>query len=178
VAKITEEDKKRLVKYNKKSEEIVEFSQLPVWVRTYAAKLHVLGVDKDTAFKETRKVEGTLRKYTKSPAYKKWVEDLQEMMDDPETYTQGFLRANSFGVGVEYLAAYDKAIQAGDYGLVAKMSQDLLDRVGIVRQKDNRGGEKITVQLNLGGASIEAPAISSSFEEIPEVDYEVLDNDE
>lgn len=153
------------VRHNQKT----EFSQLPVWVRNVAAMNVLLGVSFADGCKKFNRSTATLQNYKDSQAYKEWEAELKDKAADPEFMAQALLKSSTLNVTLEYLAAYEKAIQSGDYKEVAKISQDLLDRGGVVKKKEVKD-QRVVVKLDLGGSDINAPVIEAS--------YEVVDDEE
>ena len=163
---------KEVVRHQRAPEDFIEYKSLPTWVRTACVMVEILGVSRAEAAKRCGKSGSTLNKYYQSsPAVHAWAKELQDMAYDPQKMAQMMLNSNSLGVSVEYFAAYEKAIEAGDYSQVARISQDLLDRAGVTKKKE-KSDDKVHVTLHIAGGSIDVPEISASYEEV------VLDPDE
>lgn len=153
--------------------DFVEYKDLPTWVRTALVMVEILGVSQKEAAKRCGKSGATLSNYvTRSPAAKAWAEELKKMTVDSQKMAQLVINSNSLGVSLEYFASYEKAIEAGDYAQVARISQDLLDRAGVTKKKE-KSDDKIHVTLNIaGGGGIDVPEVTASYEEV------VLDDEE
>lgn len=166
----------------KEPEDAVEYSDLPAWVRSGVTMVDVLGITQAAAAKRLGKNITTFNQYLrKSPAVARWRLEIAEVSNDPKAMAEMTLKANSLNVTLDYFAAYEKAIDAGDYATVAKVSQDLLDRVGITKKKDVTDAPKMNVVLHIGGGGgIDIPEVSATYEEIEPVDtdYEILEDDE
>jgi len=156
---------------------ITEFIKLPAWVRTAITMHVVLGHSWAVVSKRTGRNPSTLKEYVKSPAVKEWLAQLEEFAVNPIAMAEATLKANALDISMEYMLAYEKAIESNDYNSVAKISQDLLDRVGITKKRDHKDTPEVKVTLNIGSdASIEVPEISASFEEVVEdADFEIED---
>lgn len=160
---------------SKKAEDFKEFSDLPAWVKTVVSMHDVLGLTWEEACKRVGKSKTAIARYRPSPACKEWRQELEGMVNDPKQMAELSIRASAFNIGLDYLAAYEKAVAAGDYNSVAKMSQDLFDRIGITKKREEKPRDKIQVTLNLG-SSLDIPEISATYEELEEpADYEVVD---
>lgn len=171
--KLTPEQAAKLNSYPKPHEK-TEFSELPAWVRAAAPMHELLGLPWEEVMKRFGKGETAIKRYRGSPAYKKWKEELEATSLDPKMMAELTLKASTLGVTLEYLAAFEKAVEAGDYQVTAKLAQDLLDRQGIVKKTPKQDGPR-SIIVNLGSASFEIPMGDSAVEDIPEGDYEVLD---
>ena len=148
-------------------QDFVQYKDLPTWVRTAIVMVEILGMTRTEAAKRCGKAQKTLSGYiNKSPAAQAWATELRGMTADPQKMAQMVINSNSLGVSLEYFAAYEKAVEAGDYSSVAKISQDLLDRAGVTKKKE-KNDEKIHVTLNIAGSQgIDIPEISASYEEV------------
>lgn len=176
-------DPKRLRTYGqRKPVEMVEFQDLPAWVRTVAAMHDLLGMSWEEAAKRCGRAGGSASQYNKSPAFQRWREELKTVANDPIKMAEYILKASAASVTVDYFAAYEKANEAGDFNAVSKMSQDLLDRIGITRKKDNSGSGNIKIELTLGGgmAALEPPRIVATHEEVEEKgpDFEIVEEED
>lgn len=149
-----------------------EFSELPAWVRAAAPMHELLGMPWEDVMKRFGKSETAIKRYRSSPAYKKWKVELEEASLDPKAMAEITLKASTLGVTVDYLAAFEKSIEAGDYQATGKMAQDILDRVGLVKKQPKTEGARSLI-INLGSASFEIP-MGESTAEIPEGEFEVL----
>jgi hypothetical protein len=174
--KMTPEQLVKLDSYPKPHEK-EEFSELPAWVRAAAPMHELLGLPWEDVMKRFGKAEGAIKRYRASPAYKKWKEELEATSLDPKAMAEMTLRASTLGVTLEYLAAFEKSVEAGDYQITAKLAQDLLDRQGIVRKTPKAEGPR-SIIVNLGSASFEIPMGESKAEDIPEGDFKVLGDGE
>lgn len=162
----------RMDKYNRKMpDERVEFTDLPTWARTAAAYHDLLGMSWREAAGKVGKKPGTLDAYKTSPAFKRWRSELQEAALDSQTMAEMVLKAHAAGITVEYLAAYQKAIEVGDYNAVAKISQDLLDRANVTKKSAPKT-QTPAITINLDSRSLEIPLGDS---EVEEGDFEVID---
>jgi hypothetical protein len=120
------------------SHEKEEISELPQWVKIAMGMQYVGGLTAKEAAQRSGKATDTLRSYWKSPAGKKWRDQLKEIANDPKEVAKLVLRSSISGVAIGYLAAYEQAIESGDYAEVGRMSRDLLDRediIGVAKSK-------------------------------------------
>lgn len=173
-----EELKEKLGFIPRTAESRTEFKDLPTWVRSAIAMHELVGLSWADACKRCGKSAAAMKEYQKSPALQAWTEELREYATDPKFMAEKVLEASVLGVTLDYLGAYEKAVESGDYNAISKMSQDLLDRFGIVRKKDQGKPESLKIELVLGGggmAMLEPPKVTATHEEIPEVDYEVVE---
>lgn len=160
--------KKRMDKYGRKTpQERTEFSDLPTWVRAAAAMKYVLGMTWKEVASRVGKSPSTVDAYKRSPAFKKWREELYDVSEDPRAMAEFALRSSAMGVTMEYLAAFQKAIDASDYEATAKMAKDLLDRIGI-NKKERKKQTQPTLHITIGGGGVEVPAIEAEWEEVDE----------
>lgn len=159
----TPEVRARLAKYDKKN--YTEFADLPAHVRTACAMHELMGMSWKEIAERLGKAESTVDKYKRYPAYKAWREELQEASQDPSTMAQMALKSSALGITLEYLAAFEKSIAAGDYNTTHKMAKDLLDRAGVIAKKSNEGA--ISVKIQMGGTSaglLESPSVEAEWE--------------
>lgn len=153
----------------RRPDEFLEWKELPSWVRICVAMQYVGGHSWAEVSKRTGRSAGTLSNWRKnSPAVKEWIKELKEATLDANFMARAVFESSSYQVSLEYFAIYEKAIAAGDYKEAARMSQDMLDRAGVVKKKDKVDQGKITVTLNLGSASLEPAAIEADFTVIEE----------
>lgn len=165
-------------RYLKKPENMAEFKDLPTWVRVAAVMHDVIGLTwAEAAQRCGKKNGGSLQQYaSRSPAFKKWREELKTVSEDPIRISEIVLRSTALNITADYLAAYEKAVEVGDYNAVAKMSQDIYDRLGIVRKKEQKQEFKIELSLGSGGVSLlEPPKVEATHEEIAEAEFSVED---
>lgn len=168
---ITKPDGTKVTIHQRNPQDFKEYKDLPTWVRTAIVMCEITGLSRAEAAKRCGKAASTLGiYYTKSPAAKAWIAELQDIKVDPLKMSEMIFKSNSLGVSLEYFATYEKAIEAGDYQTAAKISQDLLDRAGVTKKKE-KSNEKIQVTLNIAG-SLDVPEISASYDEV------VLEDDE
>jgi len=113
------------------SREKEEISELPQWVKVAMGMQYIGGLTAREAATRSNKSYDTLRDYWKSKAGKKWRDQLKEIAEDPKEVAKLVLRSSISGVAIGYLAAYEQAIESGDYAEVGRMSRDLLDREDI-----------------------------------------------
>lgn len=173
-APISPELRARLATYPAPSEK-TEFEQLPTWVRTACAMHELMGLTWEAVHKRTGKNPAAIKRYRSSPAYQEWREELKKAASDPRMMAEIMLKSSALGVTVEYLAAFEKSIDASDYQTTGKMAQDLLDRIGVTRKASKEATP--TIVVNLGSTSLEIPMGDSRVhlpEEIPEASFEVL----
>jgi len=161
---------------------IVNFNDLPTWVRIAAAMHDLMGMTwKEAAKRCGKKEAGSISHWNKSPAFQEWREEVRGVSLDPRQVVERIISASIAGVALDYHAAYEKAVEVGDYKEVAKMSQDLLDRFGIVRKKDEGKKEAIKLEISLGNAGtvslLEPPRIESTYDTIQEATFEVVSNE-
>lgn len=166
----TKKIKARMDKYGRKlPKERTEYSDLPTWVRTAAAMKYVLGMTWKQVADKVGKSPSTVDAYKRSPAFKRWREELKDAAQDPKTMAEYALKASAMGVTMEYLAAFQKAIDASDYEATGKMARDLLDRVGVTKKKDTQSSQP-SLHITIAGGAADAPAI--------EADYEIVEDEE
>lgn len=153
--------------------EKTEFKELPVWVRAAVSMHELYGITWKEAAKRVGKSHETLREYRKdSPAVKAWVGELQEMTEDPKVMGEMMLKASGLGVVLEYLAAFEKAIEVNDHQQVGVMARDILDRIGI-QKKAPKNELPTTINIVYSGRDGEA------FEPIAvEAEYDIVDDDD
>lgn len=165
----------RMDQYGRReAEERTEFADLPTWTRTAAAFHDLLGLSWREAAAKVGKKPGTLDYYKASPAFRRWRAELQEAALDSQVMAEMVLKAHAAGITVEYLAAYQKAIEVGDYNAVAKISQDLLDRANVTKKSAPKT-QAPAITINLDSRTLEIPLGDSSVE-IEEGDFEVVDD--
>lgn len=148
--------------------ERLEFSDLPTWVRTAAALKYLLGLSWKDAAERVGKKAGSVRSYKASPAFTAWRYELEEASKDPKAMAELVLKAHALGVSLDYLAAFQKAVEANDYKEVGAQARDLLDRIGI-QKKDSRRNAPAQLHITIaGGGSIDVPVVEAEWEEIEE----------
>lgn len=158
-------------------EEILTFEDLPTWARLMAAQHDLMGLSWEEAARRCgKKGQGSISFWNKTPAMKAWREEIKGVSLDPRAVVERIIGSSIAGVTMDYHAAYEKAVEVGDYKEVAKMSQDLLDRFGVVRKKDQpQGAVKIELTLGSGGAlALNPPQVETSHEKITEADFEII----
>lgn len=162
------------------SKEKEEISELPRWVKTALVKHELYGLTFKQAAKDARRSGETLRGYAKSPAAKKWREQLREFADDPIEIAKAYLKGNALNISLDRIAFLDMAKSAGDYAAADKIAADLQDRIGITKKRDKSGDGSIVVKLQLpggGAAALEPAKIEAEWEEVEEEgpDVEIVD---
>lgn len=155
--------------------------ELPKWVRMSLVE----GAIEEATYAECAKKYGrkgsTLKAYANSPAGKEWRAQIEVALADPLKMSEMMLRASAANTTVDYLMAFQSAIDAGDYREVGVMARDILDRLGVTKKTSGEGAAaKQTIVINLGGGvSLEAPTVSTSYESSVEgEDYETIEADE
>ena len=161
---ITPEVKERLALAKIERKENPDFTKLPTHVRVACAMHELMGMTWEEIGKRLGKSPATLSAYTGFAGYKKWREELQAHSEDPKTMAELTLRSNAMGITLEYLAAFQAAVDAGAYSEVGKMAKDLLDRAGVITKK-NEGAGAINIRLSLGGALLEGPIAEAEWTE-------------
>lgn len=165
----------------KRDSEKQEISDLPRWVRLCLVEYETLGLTYGEVAKKYNRARSTLEKYGASPAGKKWRKQVKDVSNDPVKMAEATIRSSIANVTLEYLLAYQNAIDRADYKEVGVMSRDLLDRVGVTKKdrKSGSGGGKNTIVINLGGGvSLEKELIETSYESDDEdEDYVIVDAD-
>lgn len=161
-------EKLRNVKENRAL--VTEFAQLPTYVRTACAMHELMGMTWEEVGKRLGKKPATISHYVQYPAYKKWRDELHSISEDPQKMAEFAIRSNLMGITLDYLAAFQAAVDAGSYRDVAKMAQDLLDRGGVVTKKPDSG--PTTVVVNLGSTSFEIPLGDSN---VKEAEFEIIE---
>lgn len=134
-------------------EECTDLSKIPRWVKTALVFVEVSGETIDAAAKRFGKKGNTLKRYNKSPAVKEWRASLREAADDPVVLANAVLKGHATNVVAEYLVALEQAIAATDYSEVARMSKDILDRIGITAKKEQRSVPSISITIE-GAAEV------------------------
>jgi hypothetical protein len=173
-------DKLKSPKYSNELRENI--ADLPSWVKVACVKYELMGLTWREAAEEMNKKDGTLRKYAKSPAVKKWREEVRKSIDDPRFLADVILRASEMEASLDYLWALDKAKQVGDYKEVRLATKDLLASAGILKLSSQHANEPganiITINLQLppGLKQLEAPTIESDFSVIEVTDIEFIDD--
>lgn len=159
-------------------EEITEFSDLPTWARLMVAQHDLMGLTwAEAARRCGKKNAGSIQFWNKTPAMRAWREEIKGISLDPRAVVERIINSSIAGVTMDYHAAYEKAVEVGDYKEVAKMSQDLLDRFGVVRKKDQPQGA-VKIELSLGGGAalaLSPPQVESKHEKISEADFEIVE---
>src|SRR5690606_31397358 len=140
--------------------------ELPRWVKTALVLREVDGLTYREAAARFNKAASTLSDYARSPAAKTWIASLTEFVEDPIAMAKAYLSANALSVTLERFIFLQAAIDAGDYATGDKIARDLQDRMGIVAKKSSEGA--IQVKINLGGTSLDMPAIEAEYEEVTE----------
>lgn len=165
----------------KTPDEMKEFGDLPTWVRTAAVCKYLMGMTwKDVASKVNRSPK-TVQGYTSSPAFKRWKSELEEASSDPKLMAELVLRSNALGVTLEYLAAFQQAIDDSDYKETGIMARDLLDRIGVTKKSEKGPSGGMTINVTLpGGASLEPVMVETEYKQLEseDPDYEVVDDDD
>lgn len=144
-----------------------EVHELPQWVKLALVKREVEDLSYKDAAEAFGRTEKTLQKYGQSPAAEKWLADLQDFLNDPLAMAKAILQASSLAVTLDRFVIYEQA-KKSDLPLADKIAKDLQDRMGLGVKKSSEGA--IQVKINLGGTSLEMPAI--------EAEYEVVGGDE
>lgn len=187
-AKVLTKEEKRAQFLSKKHsiqkrnpENFYEYAELPTWVRTATAMVTLGGYTQTEAAKRCGKGQGTLSAYMRtSPAVKVWIEELKEASLDPQFMAEVAFKASAYGISLEYLAVYEKAIEASDFNAAAKISQDMLDRAGVTKKREKPDAGQLQVTLNIaGGGGIDIPQITASYEEVQDTDdddYETVED--
>ena len=130
-----------------------EISEVPQWVKIALALHHVGGLTQEESAKRFNKKRGTLAAYNISPAAKKWKAQLLEIAENPKEVARLILRSSISGVAFQYLAAFEGAIEMGDYAEVGRMARDLLDREDIIgKSKSKQAGAQPTINMTLFGS--------------------------
>jgi hypothetical protein len=150
-----------------------EIADLPQWVKIGMGMQYIGGLTAKEAATRCNRAPDTLRSYWKSPAGKKWRDQLKEIASDPKEVAGLILRSSISGVAISYLAAFEQAMEAGDYAEVARMSRDLLDRediIGVAKSKQ----AQVAPQINITLWGSPEPVV---VEEIPEADIDIIGED-
>ncbi len=158
----------RLAKYGENAVQAKDrenISDLPRWVKTALVMKVVDGATYKEAAGRFGKTGRTLSEYAKSPAAKKWIEELLEFVEDPIAMAKAYLSANALSITLERFVFLEAAMAAGDYKEGDRIARDLQDRMGIVAKKEKDAGA-IKLTLNLGSASLEAPTVEAEWEEM------------
>ena len=151
-----------------------EISEIPQWAKIALALHHVGGLSQEEAGKRFKKSRSSVQDYNTSPAGKKWKASLLEIAGDPKEVARLILRSSISGVAFQYLAAFESAIEMGDYAEVGRMSRDLLDREDIIgKSKSKQPGSQPTINITLWGSS--EPVVLEAEAELLEV--EVIEED-
>ena len=153
-----------------------EISEIPQWAKIALALHHVGGLTQEESAKRFKKARGTLFSYNASPAGKKWKANLLEIAGDPREVARLILRSSISGVAFQYLAAYEGAIEMGDYAEVGRMSRDLLDREDIIgKSKSKQAGSPPTINITLFGGT--EPVVLEHEAEMLEIEAEIIEED-
>lgn len=158
------EVKARLALQRDTRREVTDFADLPTYVRTACAMHELMGMTWEEVGERLGKKPETIKKYTQYTAYRTWRDELQTVSKDPKAMAELALRANAMGITLDYLAAFQTAVDAGAYTEVAKMAKDLLDRAGVIAKK-SEGNSAINIRLSLGGALLEGPVVEAEWSE-------------
>ena len=166
-------------RWRKEAKEYLTFQELPAWVRSAIAGVIVCGYTIQDAEKKYGK-SGLGKYMNHSPGAQEWIQELKEQSKDPKAMAEAAFVYDAHNIAIEYQAAYQKCIAANDYAMTAKMSQDMLDRAGVTKKKEQGELGKISVQLNFGGdteALLNPPMLKATYETLDEEDdedYEIL----
>lgn len=158
----------------------LEPNDLPRWARLALARHVTLGESLKDAAKQFGRSERTLQNSAYSPAGRKWMAMVEAAAEDPLRMATALLQASTMQVTMEYLQAFQQAIDAQDYREVGVMARDVLDRMGMTKKDKGSGGAaKPTIVINLGsGVNLDAPMVESSYEAtVEEADWS-LETDE
>jgi len=157
----------RMEKYKGKSikpQDREKVTDLPRWVKTALVMKVVDGMTYKQAAERFNKSPKSLSAYARSPAAKKWVENLSEFVEDPVAMAKAYLAANALSVTLDRIAFLEAAVAAGDYTTGDKIARDLQDRMGIVAKKTSEGA--LSVKIQLGASSAEIPTIEAEWEKV------------
>lgn len=137
-------------------------SELPRWVKTALVMRLVESMTWDEAAGEFGKAGSSLKKYGSSLAAKKWLEGLNEFMEDPIQVAKAILAGNALNITLDRFVLYEKAKHL-DIALADKIAKDLQSLGGIVAPKQDTGAIVVKVQV-AGGGAVEIPAIEADWE--------------
>lgn len=159
--------------------ERTEITDLPRWVRTALVQHITLDWPLERCARHYGKKVSTLQKYACSPAAKQWKAELTKFADDPKAMAEATLKASAMQITLDYMKAYQSAMDAGDYKEVGVVSRDILDRIGMVKKDTSKGGQQRSIiHINLGqGVSLDVPFVETSFEGIVEGEYTEVNSD-
>lgn len=157
----------RLSQYTvKPMKEREDMADVPRWAKTAAVYKEVLGLSWNDAAAKVGRKGTTLKAYVAAPAMDRWRESLRKISDDPKALAEAILRGNALGVTLDYLSAFQGAIDAHDHREVGVMARDLLDRIGI-QKKDSKRNAPAQLHITIaGGGSIDVPVVEAEWEEI------------
>lgn len=151
-----------------------KIADLPRWVRLALVEYETQEETYAHVAKKYGRKGGTLEKYGRSPAGLEWRAQVAQVMADPLRLSEIMLRASATNVTLDYLMAFQSAIDASDYREVGVMARDILDRLGMTKKANSEGSARApSIVINLGsGMSLEAPMVSTTYESSMEGDDE------
>ena len=165
------EVKQALAKYNKSKEELEalsEISQLAGWHCAALARHVVDGVPLGPLARANKHSEETLRSVAKSPAGKKYMEQIRSNLHDPLLTTRNMLAAGTVRKLLDWEEAWGLAVEAKDYAAIHKMAKEIGLHQVLAPDAGNAGPSKISLTLNL--TDLTTPEIKTSFKVI-EAEY-------
>lgn len=158
------------------------YADVPRWVRLALVEYEM---SDDATYESVAKKYGrkgsSLSQYARSPAMKRWRDEIRKYVENPTRLAESMLRSNIANITLDYLLAFQGAIDAGDYKEVGHMARDILDRNGVRKKEKGTPQQKPTLVINLGGGvSLEREMVETTFEapaDAVEGDYEFLDDE-
>ena len=148
-----------------KPEDKENIEDLPRWVKTALVFRHLDGMTWKDAAKRVGRPSGSLSKYAKSKAAKKWLETLIPFIEDPVAMAKAYLKGNALSVTLERMAFLEAAIEAGDYKAGDAIAKDIQEKLGIVSPKTKTDSQPV-LNITIGSGSVEIPAIETTWLEV------------
>lgn len=173
---MTEDKKRYLRNLEPKEVRYKHPSQLPNWVKTAVTK-YELGYYKTLAeaAEDHNRAETTLQNWRATPAVRKWIEQVNERVDDPSKFAEMMLRGSLMEFSMDFVEMWEAAYDANDYAEIRKMFETVVDRVpgtGLAKKADAVGNETAAIQINIQGADVmgdsEFEAVEAEWEEVDE----------
>lgn len=170
-------DSKYLREFDSRTERNQHPSQLPNWAKRAIARYEFGDYENlAEAAEDHERARSTLESLRATPAGRKWIKGINEVLDDPARFAEVQLRSELHRFTMDFIEMWEAAKSANDYAEIRRMFETVMDRVpgGLAKKSDPGSGGSATIQIHVNSPEELEPVEVES--EAVEADYEVLDD--